>query len=321
MTRPAERRQRGVARRRQAPALEQQDPFPVYVRAGYETMDEYMDGFEWQFDYDAKTKTLTYNAIRDEYAVVQPITNKLGVLMLNFYTEKPPPKALAKKIPIEMLGDPAIGSSSRSTRQLALASGARQCWTRCNSYVASRCGGDKSGLFADELGDDRAESAVVEALRSIAVLPDVEDAEHARIVVEPGAVGDEPVDEPVTDLLGDAVVVRGARVAVDDRELLDEEATAKSASLVVEDEPTPRTASHTSARRSAAWDEQLVVRPEKRHRAPVGGDRQVRRRTEPSPQPPRTEVQRLPGHEARPGRERDRSTSRAPRSRSRCRAP
>ena len=78
-------------------------PFPVYVRAGYETMDEYMDGFEWQFDYDAKTKTLTYNAIRDEYAVVQPIANKLGVLMLNFYTEKPPPKALAKKIPIEML--------------------------------------------------------------------------------------------------------------------------------------------------------------------------------------------------------------------------
>ena len=31
-------------------------PFPAYVRAGYETMDEFMDGWDWQFDYDAKTK-------------------------------------------------------------------------------------------------------------------------------------------------------------------------------------------------------------------------------------------------------------------------
>jgi hypothetical protein len=78
-------------------------PFPAYVRAGYETMDEFMDGFDWQFDYDATTKRLAYNAIRDEYAVEQPITNKLGVLMLDYYTEKPPPTALEKKIPIEML--------------------------------------------------------------------------------------------------------------------------------------------------------------------------------------------------------------------------
>ena len=34
---------------------------------------------------------------------MQPITNKLGVLMLNYYTQKPPPKRFAKKIPIEML--------------------------------------------------------------------------------------------------------------------------------------------------------------------------------------------------------------------------
>ena len=62
-------------------------PFPAYVRAGYQTMDEFMDGWDWQFAYDAKTKQLTYNPIRDEYAVVQPITNKLGVLMLNYYTQ------------------------------------------------------------------------------------------------------------------------------------------------------------------------------------------------------------------------------------------
>ena len=34
---------------------------------------------------------------------MQPVTNKLGVLMLNYYTQGPPPKRFAKKIPIEML--------------------------------------------------------------------------------------------------------------------------------------------------------------------------------------------------------------------------
>jgi hypothetical protein len=80
-----------------------QHPFPQYVRFGYETIDEFMDGWNWQFAYDAKAKTLTYNPIRDEYAVAQPITNKLGVLMVNYYQKSPPPKRLAKKIPIEML--------------------------------------------------------------------------------------------------------------------------------------------------------------------------------------------------------------------------
>ncbi len=80
-------------------------PYPAYVRGGYETMDEFMEGWDWQFAYDAKKKQLTYNPIRDEYAVVQPVTNKLGVLMLNYYTQGPPPKRFLKQkqIPIEML--------------------------------------------------------------------------------------------------------------------------------------------------------------------------------------------------------------------------
>jgi hypothetical protein len=85
------------------PFYKDNHPLPGYVRAGYKTMDEFMDGWAWQFAYNAKTKTLTYNPIRDEYAVVQPITDRLGVLMINYYTEKPPPKRPALKLPIELL--------------------------------------------------------------------------------------------------------------------------------------------------------------------------------------------------------------------------
>lgn len=85
------------------PVYTEKHPYPAYVRGGYETMDEFMEGWDWQFSYDAKQKQLTYNPIRDEYAVVQPVTNKLGVLMLNYYTQGPPPKRFAKQIPLEML--------------------------------------------------------------------------------------------------------------------------------------------------------------------------------------------------------------------------
>jgi hypothetical protein len=78
-------------------------PYPEYVRAGYATIDEFMDGWDWQFDYDAKQKQLTFNPTRDEYAVVQPVTNKARVLMLNLYTQGPPPKQFAKELPLEML--------------------------------------------------------------------------------------------------------------------------------------------------------------------------------------------------------------------------
>ena len=53
----------------------------------------------WQFSYDAKAKTLTYNPIRDEYALIVPVT-KAGVLMMNYYQKKPPPNRFAKLIPI-----------------------------------------------------------------------------------------------------------------------------------------------------------------------------------------------------------------------------
>jgi hypothetical protein len=83
-------------------------PFPEYVRLGYQTMDDFMDGWDWQFDYDTKTQLLSYNPIRDEYAVVQPITKVVPsenreVLMMNFYQNAPPPTRFKGRFPIELL--------------------------------------------------------------------------------------------------------------------------------------------------------------------------------------------------------------------------
>ena len=79
------------------PVYTEKHPYPAYVRGGYETMDEFMEGWDWQFSYDAKQKQLTYNPIRDEYAVVQPVTNKLGVLMLTLHRGRP--EAVRKEDP------------------------------------------------------------------------------------------------------------------------------------------------------------------------------------------------------------------------------
>src|ERR1051325_9756348 len=52
----------------------------------------------------------------------------------------------------------------------------------------------------------------------LARLPDIEDPEHACLVVETGGVHDQPGEGPVTDLVGDEVVVLGR--AIRDCELL-----------------------------------------------------------------------------------------------------
>lgn len=79
-------------------------PFPEYVRYGYKSMDEFMDGWAWTFKYDASNHTLYHNATRHEYIVIRPIvepaTNRL---ILNYY---PSGKARKTAKPIEML-DPA----------------------------------------------------------------------------------------------------------------------------------------------------------------------------------------------------------------------
>jgi hypothetical protein len=77
-------------------------PLPQYVRFGYDTIDDFMEGWNWQFRYDAKSGTLFYEPIRDEYSVIVPIT-KAGVLMMNYYQKAAPPRRFARLIPIENL--------------------------------------------------------------------------------------------------------------------------------------------------------------------------------------------------------------------------
>jgi hypothetical protein len=85
------------------PRFTAKHPFPEYVRYGYATMDEFMDGWNWQFSYDDKKKALTFDPIRDEYHVWQPITRVAkGTLVWNYYptapsakkSKKPPPNIL-----------------------------------------------------------------------------------------------------------------------------------------------------------------------------------------------------------------------------------
>ena len=82
------------------PVFSAKHPFPEYVRNGYATMDEFMDGWNWQFTYDTKLKRLTYNPIRDEYHVWQPITRVAGnTLIWNYYPTSPAAKKSGKPPP------------------------------------------------------------------------------------------------------------------------------------------------------------------------------------------------------------------------------
>lgn len=61
-------------------------PFPEYVRFGYRSMAEFMDGWTWDFSWRARDNTLFYQATRYEYTVVQPIVDPAtNRLFLNFY--------------------------------------------------------------------------------------------------------------------------------------------------------------------------------------------------------------------------------------------
>ena len=56
-----------------------------------------------QFSYDASRSSPTYNPIRDEYAVVQRVTNKLGVPDAELLHTGAAAKRFAKQIPLETL--------------------------------------------------------------------------------------------------------------------------------------------------------------------------------------------------------------------------
>jgi hypothetical protein len=78
--------------------------FPEFVRYGYKTMDECMDGWNWQFSYDKKAKVLTYNPIRDIYRALLPITKvATNTLVMNYYPTGRVPERFKSQMPIEML--------------------------------------------------------------------------------------------------------------------------------------------------------------------------------------------------------------------------
>jgi hypothetical protein len=60
--------------------------FPMYVRLGYKSMDDFMDGWNWHFKYDKKTDGLSFAPDRHQYMMIQPITDlATGELIANFF--------------------------------------------------------------------------------------------------------------------------------------------------------------------------------------------------------------------------------------------
>jgi hypothetical protein len=77
--------------------------FPFYVRRGYNTMDEFMDGWDWQFKYDKAKKILNSTPVRYEYRIWQPITTEPGnELIMNYYPSNIP-KRFSKLLPLVQL--------------------------------------------------------------------------------------------------------------------------------------------------------------------------------------------------------------------------
>ena len=88
------------------PAFQQTHPFPWYIRMGYNDIDEFMQGWDWQFDYDKKDKILWFNPVRIEYRMLQPIINEAKKsLVINYYTYPTSkiPKKFRGRLPIILL--------------------------------------------------------------------------------------------------------------------------------------------------------------------------------------------------------------------------
>jgi len=68
------------------PRYKSTHPYPVYKRLGYATGDDYVDGYKWQFDFNAKAQTITCTGNRHYYTVIVPVTDLAnGALLYNFY--------------------------------------------------------------------------------------------------------------------------------------------------------------------------------------------------------------------------------------------
>jgi len=63
-------------------------PLPMFKRYGFDSIDEFVDGFTWAFSWNSKKKLLIANGRQHMYTVVVPITNppdlSTGKLVYNF---------------------------------------------------------------------------------------------------------------------------------------------------------------------------------------------------------------------------------------------
>jgi hypothetical protein len=81
-------------------------PFPFFVRYGYETMDDFMDGWDWRFTYDKAKAVLNADPVRYEYRLWQPIASvSINELIMNYYPKNiaAVPKKFRSMMPIEKL--------------------------------------------------------------------------------------------------------------------------------------------------------------------------------------------------------------------------
>ena len=68
------------------PEFAAEHAFPEWMRLGYASLDELLDGFSWTFKYDAKKKILFFNGERHVYDLIIPITESGTTMWLcNFY--------------------------------------------------------------------------------------------------------------------------------------------------------------------------------------------------------------------------------------------
>jgi hypothetical protein len=74
--------------------------YPVYVRLGYASGNDFVDGYVWQFVYDAGKSTLTCSGTRHFYTVIVPVTDlATGQLLFNFYPKSGSSVAAVTKLP------------------------------------------------------------------------------------------------------------------------------------------------------------------------------------------------------------------------------
>jgi hypothetical protein len=70
---------------REQPRYRASHLWPEYVRLGYDSMDAFMNGWNWNFSWRSDDNTLLFNPSRHEYILAQPVVTADNRLYMNFY--------------------------------------------------------------------------------------------------------------------------------------------------------------------------------------------------------------------------------------------